>query len=73
MISSIRRRPHTKGVVKRTGEKTNDHTSVGAGGKSLGVKPYHLCHWRLGRAAQLLAHKQCSYDARERCRPENPI
>jgi hypothetical protein len=49
------------GVVERTGDGTND------------VKPYHLCHWRLGRASQLLAHKQCSYDARERRRAENPI
>jgi hypothetical protein len=48
-------------------------TSVGAGGKSLRVKPYYLCHGRLGRAAQLLAQKQCSYDASERRRAEDPI
>jgi len=40
---------------------------------SLRVKPYYLCHMRLGHAAQLLAHEQCRYDAGERRRAENPI
>ena len=41
--------------------------------KSLRVKPYYLCHGRLGPAAQLVAHEQCRYDAGERGRAENPI
>jgi hypothetical protein len=41
--------------------------------KSLRVKPYYLCHGRLGPAAQLVAHEQCRYNAGERRRAENPI
>ena len=49
--------------------------------KSLRVKPYYLCHGRLGPAAQLVAHEQCRYDTGERRRssnerrikPSNPI
>src|SRR6476661_9167335 len=41
-------------------------------GRSFRVKPDHLCHWRFGCAAPLVAHQQNYDHTSERRRAKNP-